>query len=132
LRIAPATYEACRAEAPASYSFVCPSKEIIMTDRDHNRSNNSGTGAKTLDRDPRSDTDLIENEPPTPSQSGSSGGDMQREIGSIDEEKTATGADAQPTSVHKGMKPEGGDEPNLPDRGPPRESSEKVPPRRSR
>jgi len=78
-----------------------------MSDRDHNRSNNSGTGAKTLDRDA---------EPPTPSHSGSSGGDMQREIGAIDEEEAATGAEPQPTSVHKSMKPRSGDEPNLPNR----------------
>lgn len=93
-----------------------------MTDSDHNRSNNTGTGAKALDRDV---------EPPTPSQSGSSGGDIQREIGAIDEEKAATGADPQPTSVHKSMKPRGGDEPNLPNRGSSRDASDKVPPRRT-
>lgn len=92
-----------------------------MIDRDHNRSNNSGTGAKTLDRDA---------EPPTPSHSGSSGGDMPREIGAIDEEKAATGEDPQPTSVHKGMKPRSGDEPSLPNRdggG----TDDKAPPRRA-
>ena len=66
--------------------------------------------------DPHSDTDLIDNDLPTPSQSGSSGGDLQREIGSLDEEATATGADPQPTSVQKGQKPGDGDEPNLPNR----------------
>lgn len=94
-----------------------------MTDQDHNRSNNSGTGAKTLDRDA---------EPPTPSQAGSSGGDLQREIGALDEEKAATGADPQPTSVHKGQKPKDGDEPNLPNRQQLGEEAGKVPPRRSR
>ena len=78
-----------------------------MADRDINRSNNSGTGAKTLDRDA---------EPPTPSHSGSSGGDLQREIGAIDEEAGATGGDPQPTSVQKGQKPRDGDQPNLPNR----------------
>jgi hypothetical protein len=43
-----------------------------ITDRDHNRSNDSGTGGKALDRD----DDLT-----TPSKSGSSGGELQREIG---------------------------------------------------
>lgn len=92
-----------------------------MTDTDLKRSNNTGTGAKALDRD----DDL-----PTPSHSGSSGGQIQREIGSLDEEKTATGADAQPTSVHKGMKPEDGDEPNLPNRHQTGETKEKAAPRR--
>jgi hypothetical protein len=83
-----------------------------MIDSDHNRSNNTGTGAKTLDRDA---------ELPTPSQSGSSGGDMQRDIGARDEEKTAPGiagddGDPSPTSVHKGDRPDGGDTPNLPQR----------------
>ena len=69
-------------------------------------------------RDPHADNDIIDeaDELPTPSQGGSSGGDLQREIGSFDEEKTATGADPQPTSVHKGQKPRDGDEPNLPNR----------------
>lgn len=92
-----------------------------MADRDTNRSNDSGTGAKTLDRD----------DFPTPSQGGSSGGDLQREIGSIDEEKTATGGDPQPTSVHKGQKPHGGDEPNLPNRTQTREGRDKAPPKRT-
>jgi hypothetical protein len=93
-----------------------------MTDRDINRSNNTGTGAKTLDRD----DDL-----PTPRQGGSSGGDMQREIGALDEEKVATGGDPQPTSVHKGMKPRSGDEPNLPNRQHTRDDRAKAPPRRT-
>ena len=67
-------------------------------------------------RDPHADNDLMEDDPPTPSQGGSSGGDLQREIGSLDEEATATGADPQPTSVQKGQKPRDGDEPNLPNR----------------
>ena len=67
-------------------------------------------------RDPHADNDLMEDDLPTPSQGGSSGGDLQREIGSLDEEATATGADPQPTSVQKGQKPRDGDEPNLPNR----------------
>ena len=82
-------------------------------------------------RDPHSDNELIDDDLPVPSQGGSSGGDMQREIGSLDDEKTATGADPQPTSVHKGQKPRGGDEPNLPNRGQSREGQDKAPPRRT-
>jgi len=83
-------------------------------------------------RDPHSDTDIIDQaeELPTPSQGGSSGGGMQREIGSIDEEKTATGADPQPTSVHKGQKPDNGDEPTLPNRDGTGQA-DRAPPRRS-
>ena len=67
-------------------------------------------------RDPHADNDLMEDDLPVPSQGGSSGGGLQREIGSLDEEATATGADPQPTSVQKGQKPRDGDEPNLPNR----------------
>lgn len=66
-----------------------------------------------------------------PSQGGSSGGGLQREVGSIDEEKSATGADPQPTSVHKGQKPRGGDEPNLPNRNQTGGPDDHVEPRRS-
>lgn len=83
-----------------------------MTDQDHNRSNNSGTGAKALDRD---DDGLA------PSQSGSSGGNMARDVGQRDEAKAAfedagEGRDPSVTGVHKGDYPNGGDEPNLPNR----------------
>ena len=81
--------------------------------------------------DPHADNDLIDHDLPTPSQGGSSGGRIEREIGAIDEEKLATGADPQPTSVHKGMKPRSGDEPNLPNRGPTRARRDKAPPRRT-
>lgn len=67
----------------------------------------------------------------TPSQGGSSGGDLQREIGSIDEEKAASGADPQPTSVHKGQKPRDGDEPNLPNRNQTRGPEDRAEPRRT-
>ena len=83
-------------------------------------------------RDPHSDEDLLEiGELETPSQGGSSGGDLQREIGSLDEESTATGADPQPTSVQKGQKPRDGDEPNLPNRAQSREGQDKAPPKRT-
>jgi hypothetical protein len=83
---------------------------------------------------PHADNDIIDrvDEEPTPSQGGSSGGNMQREIGALDEERTATGADPQPTSVHKGMKPRSGDEPNLPNREQTRGPQDKAPPRRTR
>ena len=83
-------------------------------------------------RDPHSDDELIDvGDLETPSQGGSSGGDLQREIGSLDEEQTATGADPQPTSVQKGQKPRDGDEPNLPNRAQTREGQDKVPPKRT-
>jgi len=82
-------------------------------------------------RDPHADNDLIDDDLPTPSQSGSSGGEMQRQIGAVDEKKTATGADPHPTSVKKGYKPEGGDEPNLPNREQTRSAQDKAPPRRT-
>jgi len=46
----------------------------------------------TDDRDLRDD-------PPTPSQSGSSGGTLATDIASEDEEKTALGGDPEPTRV---------------------------------
>ena len=84
-------------------------------------------------RDLHADNDTIElpDNERTPSQGGSAGGDMQREIGALDEERTATGADPQPTSVHKGMKPRGGDEPNLPNRQETRAGQDKAPPKRT-
>lgn len=84
-------------------------------------------------RDPHSDNAIIDetDELPTPSQGGSSGGRIEREIGAIDDEKLATGADPQPTSVHKGQKPHGGDEPNLPNRTQTREPQSKAPPKRT-
>ena len=85
-------------------------------------------------RDPHADNDVIDeaDDLPTPSQGGSSGGRIEREIGALDEEKTATGADPHPTSVHKGMKPDQGDEPNLPNRGPGDGGRDKALPRRTR
>ena len=75
------------------------------------------------DRDPRNasprdDGELIDSadDLPTPSQGGTSGGGMQREIGARDEDKTALGGDPTPTSVHKGDRPDQGDEPTLPNR----------------
>ena len=84
-------------------------------------------------RDPHADNAIIDetDELPTPSHSGSSGGGVQREIGALDDEKLATGADPQPTSIHKGQKPHGGDEPNLPNRTQTREPQGKAPPKRT-
>jgi len=53
---------------------------------------------------------------PTPSQSGGTGGDMARNVGSRDELARGTGKDSGVTRVHKGDKPDDGDEPNLPNR----------------
>ena len=82
-------------------------------------------------RDPHADNDLIEDDLDTRSQGGSWGGDMQREIGAIDEEATATGADPQPTSVQKGQKPRDGADPKLPNRQQTRGEQDEAPPRRS-
>ena len=81
---------------------------------------------------PDSDDETIDlGELDTPSQAGSSGGDLQREIGSVDEEKTSTGSDPQPTSIHKGQQPRDGDEPSLPNRNQAGGQADKAPPRRS-
>jgi hypothetical protein len=48
----------------------------------------------------RDDSDL-DDEPATPSQSGSSGGTLAADIGSRDEEKTALGGDPEPTRATK-------------------------------
>ena len=63
------------------------------------------------DRDRPDDNEIIDRETdlPTPSQGGSSGGDLAREIGQRDEDKTATGASDQITAVRKGDKPAEGD-----------------------
>lgn len=93
-------------------------------------------------RAPHPDNDLIDqaDEFDTPSQSGSSGGDLAREIGQRDEARTALedageGRDPTVTAVHKGDKPHGGDAPNLPNREGGGKHSERakshVPPRRA-
>jgi len=70
------------------------------------------------DQKRQDDSEIIDraDELPTPTQGGSSGGDLAREIGQRDEDKTATGAGDQPTSVRKGDKPAEGDMPNPPNR----------------
>lgn len=62
------------------------------------------------DRDRPDDNAVIDRETalPTPSQGGSSGGDLAREIGQRDEDKTATGESAELTRVHKSDKPNDG------------------------
>ena len=57
-----------------------------------------------------------ENEP-TPSQSGGTGGNMARDVGSRDELARGAGKDSSVTRVHKSDKPNDGDEPTLPNRG---------------
>lgn len=59
----------------------------------------------------RDDSDLND-ELPTPTQSGSSGGTLATDIGSEDEEKTALGGDPEPTRATKKDKVQ----PPLPDR----------------
>ena len=85
-------------------------------------------------RDPHPDNDIIDelDDIATPSHSGSAGGSMQREIGARDDAATATGADPQPTSVHKGDRANDGDEPTLPNRdGSGEANSDGAPPRRT-
>lgn len=48
----------------------------------------------------RGDADLHD-DPPAPAQSGSGGGGLARDVGSRDEEKTASGGDPEPTRVTK-------------------------------
>ncbi len=64
------------------------------------------------DRDRPDDSEIIDRETslPTPSQGGSSGGDLAREIGQRDENKTATGESDQLTQVNKSDKPNDGNE----------------------
>ena len=59
------------------------------------------------DRTRPQDNDIIdrETELPTPSQGGSSGGTLAREIGQRDEDKTATGESDELTRVRKSDKP---------------------------
>lgn len=83
-------------------------------------------------REPHADNDLLEDDLPTPSQGGSSGGRIEREIGAADDEKVATGADPQPTSVHKSQKPDEGADTHLPNRNQTRGGQDKAPPRRTR
>ena len=70
------------------------------------------------DRQRDNDNDLIDEltELPTPSQSGTSGGDLAREIGQRDEAQSAEGEDPGITRVQKGDKPRQGDAPTLPNR----------------
>ena len=75
------------------------------------------------ERQPRpTDNDLIDRaaDEPTPSQSGSAGGNVARRVGMRDEERTATGGDPELTRVRKGDEPEGGDVPDLQQRPRPR------------
>lgn len=51
---------------------------------------------------------------PTPSHQGSGGGDLAREVGQRDEDKTAAGEGPENTRVQGADKPEDGDLPNPP------------------
>ena len=70
------------------------------------------------DRRRDNDNELIEEltEDETPSQSGSSGGDLAREIAQRDEMQSAEGKDPSITRLRKDDKPAEGDEPTLPNR----------------
>ena len=75
------------------------------------------------DRPRDNDNDLIDEltELPTPGQSGTSGGDLARDVGQRDEAQSAGGEDPSITRVQKGDKPRRGDAPNLPN---PQETSD--------
>jgi len=62
--------------------------------------------------------------------SGSSGGRLQQEIGARADEIEQVEGRPRPVSVHKSDKPNGGDEPNLPNRQAD-EKAARVPPRRT-
>ncbi len=64
------------------------SKDRMMTTENQNRS--EGRDDATLHDDP-----------PAPSQGSAAGGDLARDVGSRDEEKSARGGDPEPTRVTK-------------------------------
>ena len=71
------------------------------------------------DRQRDNDNDLIDDltARPTPEQSGSSGGNLARDVGKrADLESAVEGEDAGISRVRKSDKPDDGDEPTLPDR----------------
>ena len=72
-----------------------------------------------MDRTRHDDHDLIEQatELKTPAHGGSSGGNLARDVGERDEYASATGEEPGVTRVRKSDKPDGGDAPNLPNRG---------------
>ena len=61
------------------------------------------------------DSDLIDAMEDAPSQSGASGGNLQRDVASRDELDQTTG-DGGVTRARKSDKPDDGDEPTLPNR----------------
>lgn len=69
-----------------------------------------------MNRQRENDNDLIDEaeDLPVPSQQGSGGGGMARQVGQRDEEKTATGEDPELTKVQKSDKAEKGDMPSPP------------------
>jgi undecaprenyl-diphosphatase len=70
--------------------------------------------ADETDRRP-DDSAIIDRMEEGPGQSGSSGGNLQRDVAARDEEEQETG-EGGVTRVHKSDKPDDGDEPNLPNR----------------
>ena len=70
------------------------------------------------DRRRDNDNELIDEltEDETPSQGGSTGGDLAREIAQRDDMQSAEGEDPSITRVQKGDKPRQGDAPTLPNR----------------
>ena len=89
-----------------------------------------------IPRDPHSDKELLDHldELDTPSQGMSSGGRLQRDVGTRDEEKNALDpSDPLPTSVHKSERPDGGDKGSYSgqDSGNDAGSPNRAPPRRT-
>ena len=76
--------------------------------------NEKASSDTSVKRDPHADNELIDSmqEEGAPSQGGVSGGNLQREIGARDEEKTAGGASPEPTQVNKSDKVAEGASPN--------------------
>lgn len=70
-------------------------------------------------RDPHPDNQLIDDMQEEGlgggAQQGRSGGNLQRDVATRDELKTADGSTPEPTSVHKGDYPGGGASPGVPD-----------------
>ena len=73
-----------------------------------------------MDKQRPDDSALIDEAGAAPSQAGTSGGNLQREIAARAEEEheigQAGGEGDSVTRLHKGDKPRGGDAPNLPNR----------------
>ena len=83
-----------------------------MTQAPQTHASQTPTSQSTTGARERSDPAIAAAEAePAPSQSGSAGGTMARQVGQRDEAKTAAGGDPLPTSVDGRDKPEDGDLP---------------------